>query len=403
MNSALLFLFLAQWPQFGGPNRNFQVDSPPLASSWPPAGPKKLWTRELGAGFSGIVVSDGRLFTMYSRGGRGSSGVEEVVVAIDQATGKTIWEYAYRAPFKVDADVGPGPHATPLIDGDRLYTTGATGKLHCLDAKTGKVLWMHDLKLEYNGSSLNYGYASSPLLYKDNIIVPVGGNGYALMAFDKTNGRPVWRSGSFTNAYSSPLPINVDGQDQIIIVMKADIVAIDPNTSNVLWHRPQNAEYGLNVTMPVWGPDNLLFVSSAYNGGSQVLRLHQSGGKTTIDQLWSGYKMHVHHSDVVRIGNMIVGSSGDFGPAPLTAVDVTTGKVLWQTRDFPKVNIVVADHKAILLDEDGTLALAALTPEGCKVWAKAQVTDKLSWTAPALAGTNLYVRDKKTIAAFDLK
>lgn len=403
MNSAVLLLLLAQWPQFGGPNRNFQVDSPPLGSTWPSEGPKKLWTRELGAGFSGIAISDGRLYTMYNRGSHGSNGVEEVVVAIDQETGKTIWEYGYRALFKVDADVGPGPHATPLVDGDRVYTTGATGKLHCLDSKTGKLVWMHDLEVEYNGSPLVYGYASSPLLYKDKIIVPVGGNGYALMAFDKTSGRPAWRSGSFTNAYSSPLTITVDGQDQIVIVMKQDIVGIDPNTSNVLWWRPQKAEYGLNVTMPVWGPDNLLFVSSAYNGGSQVLRLHQSGGKTTIDQLWTGYKMHVHHSDVVRIGNMVVGSSGDFGPAPLTAVDVTTGKVLWQTREFPKVNIVVADHKAILLDEDGLLALAALSPDGCKVLAKVQLLNKLSWTAPALAGTKLYVRDKREIAAFDLK
>jgi outer membrane protein assembly factor BamB len=93
---------------------------------------------------------------------------------------------------------------------------------------------MHDLKVEYNGSSLIYGYASSPLLYRDEIIVPVGGNGYALMAFDRANGRPVWRSGSFTNAYSSPLLINVDGQDQIVVVMKSDIIAVDPNTSDLL-------------------------------------------------------------------------------------------------------------------------------------------------------------------------
>ncbi len=159
-----------------------------------------------------------------------------------------------------------------------MYTVGATGKFHCFDVKTGKILWMHDLKLEYSSSPLIYGYASSPLLYKDKIILPVGGNGYALMAFDKVTGKPAWRSGSFTNAYSSPLAINVDGQDQIVIVMKSDIVGIDPNTSNVLWWRPQKAEYGLNITMPVWGPDNLLYVSSAYNGGSQVLRLHQNGG-----------------------------------------------------------------------------------------------------------------------------
>ena len=403
MYSAVFLLMLAQWPQWGGPNRNFQVDSPRLANTWPPGGPKRLWVRELGEGFSGIVVDGGRLYTMHNRGNRGQSGEQKVVVAIDAETGKTMWEYAYRAVFTNDAQVGPGPHASPLVDGDRLYTAGVTGKIHCLNTKTGKVAWMHDLRLEYNASPLIYGYASSPLLYKDKIIVPVGGQGYALMAFDKMDGHPIWRAGSYTNAYSSPLAINVDGQDQIIIVMKADVVAVDPNTSNVLWTRPQNAQYGLNVTMPVWGPDNLLFVSSAYNGGSQVLRLHQKDGKTTVEQLWSGYQMHIHHGDAVRIGDVIYGSSGDFGPAPLTAVDVRTGKVLWQDRQFPKANLVVADGKAIILDQDGELALATLSAEGCKVLAKAQVLEKLAWTPPALAGTKLYVRDRKTLMALDLK
>jgi outer membrane protein assembly factor BamB len=274
--------------------------------------------------------------------------------------------------------------------------------LHCLDVKTGKVRWMHDLDTEHHATFLKYGYASSPLVYKDKLIVPVGGDHYALMAYDKMTGGEIWHGGSFTNAYSSPLLINVDGQDQVVTVMKQDVMAINPENAFVLWWYRQPAEYGLNVSMPVWGPGNLLFLSSSYGAGSKVLELHQNGGKTTVKELWSGYKLHIHHGNAVRVGDVIYGSSGDSSPAPLTAVEVRTGKVLWQDRQFSKANIVLADGKAILLDQDGTLALAALSPSGCRVLAKAQVLERISWTPPMLAGAYLFVRDRKSLSAFDL-
>src|ERR1051325_6198888 len=220
MPPVLLFFVLAQWPQWGGPNRDFKVDSPPLADAWPAAGPKKLWSRPLGEGFSGIVVSDGRLFTMYNRGARGQSSGEEVIAAKDASTGQTLWEYADRQSFTNDAEVGPVPNASPLVDGDRVYTIGVMGKLHCLDTKTGKLRWMHDLSAEHNATFLKYGYASSPVIYKDKLIVAIGGDHYALMAYDKMTGGEIWHGGSFTNAYSSPLLINVDGQHQVVTVMK---------------------------------------------------------------------------------------------------------------------------------------------------------------------------------------
>jgi outer membrane protein assembly factor BamB len=408
MRLAVLFIFgsafgFAQWPQWGGPNRNFQVSSsPPLATTWPAAGPKRVWTRPLGEGFSGMVVGDGRLYTLHNRGNRGQTGDQEVVVAIDTVSGKTVWEFAYKASFTNDAEVGPGPHASPLLDGDRLYTVGVNARLHCLDARTGKVVWMHDLKSEYKSTHLIYGYASSPLLYKNNIVLPVGGENHALMAFDKMTGKLAWSTGTFTNAYSSPVLINVDGQDQIVTVMKQDVMSVDPNKPAVTWWHPQKAEYGLNVTMPVWGPGNLLFVSSSYSAGSKVLELHQQNGKTTVKQLWDGYRLNVHHTNVVRIGDVIYGSTGMSGPAPLTAVEVRTGKLLWQDRQFSKANMMVADGKVIVLDQDGNLALTVLSPQGCKVLAKAQVLEKLAWTPPVLAGTKLYVRDRKTLVALEL-
>ncbi|HEX9759572.1 MAG TPA: PQQ-binding-like beta-propeller repeat protein, partial [Candidatus Acidoferrales bacterium] len=274
---------VATWPQWGGPHRNFTVDASGLAETWPPEGPRRIWSRPLGEGYSAISVVDGRLFTMLRR------GEQEVAVALDAATGKTIWEYAYDAPFSAEYSMenGPGPHAEPLVAGGRVFTTGATGILHALDAATGKVLWSHNLLAEYNGTLRVNGYACSPIAYGDTVIVMVGGAGHAVMAFRQSDGAVAWQSQDFDNSASSPLLINVDGQDQLVAFLFADIVGLDPRNGALLWSHAHRTGYGLNVTMPVWGGDNLLFLSSTYGGGSRALRLTQSGGKTKVEEVWA--------------------------------------------------------------------------------------------------------------------
>jgi hypothetical protein len=153
----------------------------------------------------------------------------------------------------------------------------------------------------------------------------------------------------------------------------------------------------------VWSPaDHLLYLSAAYNSGSRVLELRQAAGATTVTEKWYSNRMRVHIGTVIRVGNYVYGSSGDFGPSFLTAVDVTTGKVAWQDRSFSRAQLVYAEGKTILLDEDGTLGLTTMSPQGMKVLARAPVLENVSWTPPTLSGTTLYVRDRKNIAAFDL-
>jgi len=388
----------ASWPQWGGPQRNFMVDAKGLAETWPAGGPKRLWSRELGEGHSSIVVDQGRLYTMYSRGG------QEFVVALDAATGKTVWEKSYAAPTTgLKLENGNGPHSTPLVVGNLLFTVGVIGKLQAFEKQTGAVVWSHDLYQEYGGTRMGRGYSCSPLAYKNTVIVTVGGAGQSLMAFDQKTGAVVWKKQSFGLSPSTPALIKVDGQDQLVIVLADQVVGMNPNDGELLWQHPHPCDWGLNITPPLWGADNILFISSAYSGGSRALQLQQSGGKTTVKELWANRRMRVHHSTMVRLGDLVYGSSGDFGPAPLTAIDVKTGAIAWQDRSFPKANFVYTDNKAILLDEDGQLALVRLSPEGMKVIAKAAVLEHTAWTPPTLAGTALYLRDRKMIVALDLK
>ena len=385
------------WPQWGGPQRNFMVESKGLATTWPADGPKRLWSRELGEGHSAIVVDAGRLYTMYSK------GEQEFVVALDSINGKTIWEKGNAAPTAgLALENGNGPHSTPALAGDMLFTVGLIGKMQAFNKKSGDVVWSHDLYREYGGTKMGRGYSCSPLVWKNTVIVTVGGAGQALMAFDQKTGAVVWKKQDFSLSPSTPTIINVDGQDQLVIVLADHIVGMNPNSGDLLWSHPHNCDWGLNISLPVWGAGNILMVSSAYSGGSRALQLNQQDGKTAVKELWASRRMRVHHGTMIRLGDLVFGSSGDFGPAPMTAVDVRTGNTVWQDRAFPKANFVYADGKVILLDEDGVLALVTLSPQGLKVISKTNLLSHLAWTPPTLAGTKLYVRDRKMIVALDL-
>ncbi len=388
-----------EWPQFAGPHRNFTSDATGLANSWPAAGPKKLWSRDLGDGYSGIAVDGAVLYTMYRRGS------DEVTLAASTATGKTIWEHAEAAAFRSDMAMenGPGPHATPLVTGDSVFAVGILARLVCLDKKTGKVTWSHDLWREFHGTPMDRGYSGSPIAWKGTVIMKVGGAGHAVMAFDQKDGKVVWQKQDFANSPSSPVLINVDGQDQLVAAMGDEIVGIHPDTGELLWKHPHATSWNLNIALPLWTAGNMLFVSSAYNGGCVALQLHVANGKTQVRELWQTNRMRVHIGNLLRIGDTLYGSSGDFGPAPLTAIDVKNGNVLWQDRSFPKATFLYADGKLIAVNEDGNLSLATVSPAGLKVLSRVALLHSNAWTAPALAGTALYVRDRHSLMALDLR
>jgi outer membrane protein assembly factor BamB len=387
----------SEWPQWGGPTRNFVSTSKGLASSWPEKGPRQLWTRPLGEGHSSIIVDGNTLYTMYSQGD------QEVVIALAAKTGNTIWEHKYDAPIAgLNLKEGAGPHSTPLLVGNLLFTVGTTGKLHALDKKTGKVAWFHDLWKEYNGRKMDRGYSCSPLPYKSTLILTLGGQGQTLVAFNQKDGSVAWKNQSLDMSPSSPMLIKVDGQDQLVTFLGKAITGVDPNNGDLLWSHPHVTEWGLNISTPVWGDDNLLFISSAYSGGSRVLKLSRKDGKTDVSELWFHRRLRVHHSTAIRIGDYIYASSGDFGPAFFCAVNVKTGEVVFQDRSFPKANFLYADGKLIILDEDGNLALATVSPSGLKVISKTSLMKHLAWTVPTLVGTKLYVRDRGTITALEL-
>jgi outer membrane protein assembly factor BamB len=387
-----------QWTQWGGPHRNFQTEASGLKDTWPATGPRVIWKRPLGEGYSSPAVENGVLYTMYGK------PREEVVLAANAETGATLWEQPAPMTFQSDApEMGNGPYATPLVVGDRLFTTGVAGRLQCLDKKTGNLLWTQQLWTDHKGSRLMYGYASSPIAFRETVIVPVGGPGRAVMAFQQADGRVAWARNDFANVYSSPLLIDVSGLEQLALLMDGAVFGVNPHNGDMQWQVPFKADYSIAVATPVWGPDNLMFVSSEYGGGAKVIRLQRNGSQTSATEVWNSNRLRLHHGNAIRIGDAIYFSSGGKGSqAILSAVDAPSGKILWQERSIEKATFVWADQKLITLDQDGNLMIAHPSPQGFKITAKAPLLTHLSWTPPVLVGTRLYIRDRRTMMAVDL-
>ena len=397
----------ADWPQWGGPDRDFKVANKGLARTWPKDGPPKVWSRDLGDGYGGIVEDGGTLYVMYRKKekdaekGQGS----DVVAALDAKTGKAKWEYEYPAnTLKGQVlDFGEGPNSTPLIFDDYLFTIGFTSILNCIDRKNGSLKWSVDLIKEYEGKIQEFGYASSPIMYDGKLIVLVGGKKAGVVCLKPGDGKPAWKSSEYDISYASPIIINVDGEDQLVFMSSTEVIAISPVNGELKWRYPHVNQYKNNCFAPLFGRDNLLFVSSHTDGGTRVLQLKRVDGVTTAKEIWADKSIRIFHSTAVRVGDVIYGTIGDNPPTFIAAVNVKDGKVLWKERGFPKANILyVSDGKIIILDEDGKLGLAEVSPEKCTVLSKAPILEKVSWTVPTLVGNKLFVRDRKKIMALDL-
>ena len=392
----------ADWPQLGGPTRDFVVPGARLSTEWPASGPRVVWRKPLGPGYSGLTVAGDKVFTMLREGDR------EVVVALRLADGTTVWRYAYDAPFtsSMAMEHGSGPHATPLYTPKGVFTLGIRGTLLALDPERGTVRWRRELVTDLGAPQLGRGHAASALAWGDNLIVPVGGKGRAVAAISQATGEVVWQSADLKESYSSPTVVQVGGKPLLLLFGPEGVVGLDPDGGRVRFSHAHPTQYGLNISVPFFVPESdgggVLFVSSAYDGGSRALRLRRQGDQVTAQELWAHKQMRLHIGNAIVHRGTIYASNGDFGPVPFTAVDLATGKVLWRSREFARAGLVLAGDHLVVLDEDGLLGLATPSPTALTVHGKVDLFSTRVWTPPTLVGHTLLARDQKEIVSVEL-
>ena len=389
------------WTQWGGPDQNFTVPDPGLAASWPEDEPPELWSRELGFGNSAIVGAGDTIFTMYrKRSIEGQAGENERIIALNAKNGHTIWEYQYAAPPIPGQDQyggGIGPHATPLYFHGRVYAVGYTGQFHCLDSRSGELLWKYDLVNDLQVDPVQFGFSASPIAYEDHIIIQASGPESGLMALNAKTGAVVWKSPAAKFSYSTPLLINYQTKTQIIFLHGDAVSGISPATGAQLWQFALKEPGLTNVPTPIWMEDGKLLIAGQGVNGVELLQMSGSASSIQIESVWRNNRASLFFSNWVRIEDHVFGGESFFN-----AINWKSGKVSWKERGFKDANLLTAGDHAIILSQDGELTLAKLTSEKAEIISRFTLFDGNAWTAPTLLGNTLFARNRELAVALDL-
>jgi outer membrane protein assembly factor BamB len=381
------------WPCWRGPHHDGISRETGLLPTWPPQGPKVLWRANLTGGYSSVVVAGGRLFT------QAKDGNEDLVLCFDARTGARLWEYRYRCDYSeypsLDKRFLTGPKATPAVDGGRVYATGNTGRLQCLDARSGKLVWEKDLLKLDDRPCPEYGYSSSPLIVGDLLFVHPGGRkGNSVAALAKRDGRVVWQALDDRIGWATPVYIRFSGEPQVVYFTGQGAVGVSPTDGTFRWRYDWKTDFDINAATPVYA-DGCLFLSSNYGSGGVLLRLKE---KDYPEVVWKSRAMENHFATSVLYKGHLYGFSG----SRLRCVEFKTGAVKWDKGGLSKGSLLVADGRLIVLGEQGQLVLAEATPAGYRERARWRALDGTCWSVPVLADGRLYVRNEKRLLALDL-
>ncbi|MEM8930918.1 MAG: PQQ-binding-like beta-propeller repeat protein [Acidobacteriota bacterium] len=386
----------AEWSRWGGPNENFIIDS--TLVPWGKGGPTEVFRVELGAGHAAPTVAGDTVYGVHL------DGDQYVLSAFGTADGASRWAYRWPAEAKGEEQVtqfGIGPNAMPLVHGGHVVAIGWNGELVAVDAKTGKLSWSKSLRQDYGLPHLRFGYSAAPVPWGDRVVVSVGGR-VGMVAFDVATGAEEWTSEAFAISYAAPRLLDVDGERQLVTMTPDEVlgVAVDGDHSGaVRWRHPHVNQFTNNCIGPWLGEDGTMMVASQGDAGAQVIRVQKAPGGFKVEQLSREKKVKFFHSIAIRRGDTVYGASGD---AFLLAFDVPTGKVLWQKRGFPKVNMVAAGERTLMLDVDGRLLLTTLDRDGVEVLAEAELMTHPAWAPPTVVGQRVYLRDNEKLVALDL-
>lgn len=395
--------FAADWPQFLGPTRNGTYAGNDLARTWPKNGPPVLWQHPVGQGFSGPVVSQGRLILFHRLEN------QETIECFEAKSGASLWKFGYPTAYRDDFGFDEGPRATPSIFDGRIYTHGAEGVLACVDLATGKKIWNVDTRHQFHTAKGFFGIAGSPLVENHAVLLNVGGpDGAGIVAFDRLTGKVLWKATDDEASYSSPVLGTVSGHQLALFLTKGNLIGADPGDGRIAFTFPFRP--GIRASVTAASPliiGDMIFISGSYGAGAALLKVNP--GATSVEKVWGGDDLLSNHyaTSVYRDG-FLYGIHGrtDPGwepPASLRCIDCKSGTVRWQKENFGAAVLTLAGTDLLILTERGELMLGPASPEGLKISSQAQVFPNQMRAYPALADGLLYARSKDTLFCVDLR
>lgn len=386
-------LIAADWPQYRGPNGDGSSIEK-ILTTWPGEGPKLLWRAPLGPSFGSFVVSGGKAFCFIQR--KVEEQDREVAIALDANTGKELWAVPLgKATY--DKQGGDGPRSTPTVDGKRVYFLGAYQVLTCLDADTGKQIWQHDIVSEFGGRVIRWNNAASPVLGGNLIFVNGGGAGQALLAFDKNDGKVVWKGEDDGPTHSSPVLATIHGGPQVIFYTQKGLVAVVPQTGKVLWRFAYPYQTSSASSPIVWS--NIVYCSAAYDVGAGACQITKEGDTFIATELWrkKGELMNHWTSPVCKDGFVFgIYGRGSVRNAPLKCVDIRTGEEKWSHDGFGGGGAtILVDGNVLAQCDRGPLVLVAAKPDAYQELARADIYGGQCWTMPVISDGRIFARSAR--------
>ena len=381
-------------PQFLGPDRSGIVPDAGLSTNWASTPPKELWRREVGDAWSSFAVVGETAITMEQREGG------EWVVAYALKTGEPLWTHSI--PEVYDSVIGGnGPRATPTVTDGVVYAYGSSGVLRALALADGKLLWRADAAADHEAQRPEWGYAGSPLVTPDGlVVVVVGGDDQLFVAYDAETGEKAWSGGSDKAGYASPEWMKIAGTPQIVTLGQEFVTSVDPTTGETLWQGEFPGQ-SPKVSQPrLLGADRVL-ASAGYGLGSKLYRVAppaNEGGDWTVEKLWDSPRLKSKFANYFEKDGVIYGLDDGI----LVAIDPEDGQRIWKKGRYGHGQILLVGDTILVQTEDGELLLVEATPDEHRELAKINVLSDKSWNQPALAGRYLLVRNHKEAAVYEL-
>jgi len=403
------------WPQWNGPDRNGASKEKGLLKVWPKDGPTLAWKFEdAGTGFSApAVVGD----TVYVLGARKA---DEFIIALDAGTGKEKWS----------AKIGPvydwnlnqwsrGPNSTPSIDGELLYAVGSKSDVVCVNVKTQKVEWRKNLVKDFGGEvndvgggpkTFAWGFCGSPLVDGDQVIVTPGGKNGLLLALDKKTGATKWQSKDVQEAatYSSPIVATIGGVKQYIAMTQNGVVGVNAKDGAELWRYEKEEAYGdIVAPTPIVADDRVII--SGWIGGLDCVKITIADKKFTAEKAYANNKLANAHGGIVPVDKYLYGSHAT---ASWRCIELATGKVAWESKDFGFGAVAYADGFLYCTSQDkNEVALIKASPEKFDEVSRFTLPEKSKlrkpsakqWTHPVIANGCLYLRDQELLFCYKIK
>ncbi|MCP5521385.1 MAG: PQQ-like beta-propeller repeat protein [Verrucomicrobiales bacterium] len=383
----------AYWTDFRGPGRAGDYEEAPIRTRWPTRGLPALWQQPCGGGYASFVVAEGLAFTIEQRLNK------EVVAAYDLETGYEVWTQAHEALFS-EWMGGDGPRATPIYHEGRLYSLGATGNLRCLGARTGTLIWEHDVLADSGSENLRYGLAGSPVISGEQVIVSSGtaNESGTLLGYDMLTGGLLWKAVPEQQAYVSPMFATLGGRRQLLVVTASHVLGFDPENQSVLWEHPWEVSYGNAICLPVVVDENRFFLGAGYGTGGSLFEVGSGDAGLAVKEVWHNQHLRTKFNPAVYHEGCLYG----LDEGVLTCVDAATGERKWRKGRYGYGQLLVAGDHLIVLGGEGRLALVEATPEQFRELASFQALKGKTWNVPAIAHGRLLVRNSAEMACFDL-